>query len=243
MKSGAANANLAYAWPTRRIHWWNWNQQDPSSRFCLKAEAHHVPARKQITRATSSFNFTFSSAKPRMLNLNQGHMSSRHVITNRKVHGGQLLRVFSFYPKRRWGSPMRFRRELEAERGIRCKGVNGGAVEIHPSTCHKNAAASAKKSAVAPWKPHTSTLCSNYAYQPHCPMKQLITKKKNPNKTKQTKNKVRTQTATGLSGVPSLLGWDSVHWGTGSQGHLVLSNGCQSHWRMANRLKGQKGKS
>lgn len=146
-----------------------------------------------------------------MLNLNQGHMSSRHVISNRKVHGGQLLRVFSFYPKRRWGSPMRFRRELEAERGIRCKGVSGGAVEIHPSTCHKNAAASAKKSAVAPWKPHTSTLRSNYAYQPHCPMKQLITKKKKI-QIKLSKKKPKWEHRQQLDSLVSPLCWGGIQF-------------------------------
>ena len=45
---------------------------------------------------------------------------------------------------------MRFRRGLEVEKSIGCKGVNGGAVQIRPPTRYRNAAAAAKKSAVAP---------------------------------------------------------------------------------------------
>lgn len=62
---------------------------------------------------------------------------------------------FSFFPRRKW-SLMRFRRELEVEKSIKCKEVNGGAVQIHPPTRYRNAVAAVKQSAVALWKPATS---------------------------------------------------------------------------------------
>lgn len=45
---------------------------------------------------------------------------------------------------------MRLRRGLEAEKSIGCVEVNGGAVHVRPPTHYRNAAAAAKKSAVAP---------------------------------------------------------------------------------------------
>lgn len=72
------------------------------------------------------------------------------MVSNRKAHGGWQLGGFSFYPRRRRGSPIRCRRGLEAERSIGCKGVNGGAAQLRPPTRYRNAAAAAKKSAVAP---------------------------------------------------------------------------------------------
>lgn len=45
---------------------------------------------------------------------------------------------------------MRFRRGIETEKGMGGKGPNGGAVQIHPPTHYRNAAAAAWNSAVAP---------------------------------------------------------------------------------------------